>query len=546
MKQWGALITLSLAMFIIVIDTTIMNVSISNLVVDLNTTVSGVQAAISIYALVMAAFMLIGGKLADIFGPKRIFITGLIIYSIGTTIASFSTSLTMLIIGWSILEGLGAALMIPNIQVLLRGRYEGADRAFAYGIISSVAAVGAALGPIVGGFFTTFISWRWAFRTELLIAVIVLILALRSLQADRKPDRRPKFDFLGAILSIFGWSSIVLGILLAQKYGFFLAKEPFLLGPFEIAPFGLSITPILIGLGVLLIMLLFHWEHRLEIRGQDALFRPSILDIAGLKPGMATRFLQTGITAAFLYIVPLLLQLSYEYTAMQTGLALMPFSISLLIMAIIGARLSSRFYANRIIQVGFIIAAAGLGAMAASIQPDAAPEDLILGGLFGAGVGLIASQILNLILSSVTEEQTPETAGLTSTFEQLGNAIGVALVGTVMLGALAVNIQQGVSASTVIPDEAKEPLIARIEEGVQLMSNSALEDGLQEAGVTASEAQEIEDIYALSRTQAFKSGAGLLFYATLLGLVVSLWLPKRKLVDAAEGPPEESVASGVA
>jgi MFS family permease len=141
MKKWGVLTTLSLAMFIIVIDTTIMNVSISNLVVDLNTTVSGVQAAISIYALVMAAFMLIGGKLADIFGPKRIFITGLIIYSIGTTIASFSTNLTMLIIGWSILEDLGAALMIPNIQVLLRGKYDGADRAFAYGIISSVAAV---------------------------------------------------------------------------------------------------------------------------------------------------------------------------------------------------------------------------------------------------------------------------------------------------------------------------------------------------------------------------------------------------------------------
>jgi MFS family permease len=542
MKKWGALTTLSLAMFIIVIDTTIMNVSISNLVVDLNTTVSGVQAAISIYALVMAAFMLIGGKLADIFGPKRIFVTGLIIYSIGTTIASFSTSLGMLILGWSFLEGLGAALMIPNIQVLLRGQYDGADRAFSYGIISSVAAVGAALGPIVGGFFTTFVSWRWAFRVELLIAFVVLIL-VRYLQADHLPDKRPKFDFTGALLSIFGWSSIVLGILLAQKYGFFLAKEPFILGPFEISPFGLSITPVLVGLGILLILLLFRWERGLEEKDKDGLFRPSLFGIDGLKSGMATRFLQTGITAAFLYVVPLLLQLSFEFTAMQTGLALMPFSLSLLIMAIIGARLSSRFYANRIIQVGFVLAAIGLGAMAASIQPGAVPEELVLGAVFGAGVGLIASQILNLILSSVSEEQTPETAGLTSTFEQLGNAIGVALVGTVLLGALTVNLQQGNDASTVIPAEAKAPLTEVVEESVQLMSSSTLESGLEEAGVAPVEAQEIQDIYALSRTEAFDAGVGLLVFASLLGLVVSLWLPKRKLVDTAESPPAESVVA---
>ena len=182
--------------------------------------------------------------------------------------------------------------------------------------------------------------------------------------------------------------------------------------------------------------------------------------------------------------------------------------------------------------------------MGASIQPDARPEDLILGGLFGAGVGLIASQILNLILSSVSEEQTPETAGLTSTFEQLGNAIGVALVGTVMLGVLSTNIVQGVNASTVIPTEAKEPLIAKIEEGVQLMSSSALEDGLEEAGVSETEAQEIEDIYALSRTEAFQAGVGLLVYASLLGLVISLWLPKRKLVDTAEPPPIEGAVAG--
>ena len=171
MKKWTLLSLLSAAMFIIVIDTTIMNVSISALVEDLNTTVGGIQSAISIYALVMASFMLIGGKLADIIGKKRTFLVGLVIFGVGTSIASFSQSLGMLIFGWSLLEGLGSALMMPSIQTLLRDTYEGKDRAAAYGIISAVGAIGAALGPIVGGFLTTYASWRWAFRLEVLIVI---------------------------------------------------------------------------------------------------------------------------------------------------------------------------------------------------------------------------------------------------------------------------------------------------------------------------------------------------------------------------------------
>ncbi len=529
MKKWGALVTLSLAMFIIVIDTTIMNVSISALIEDLNTTVTGVQSAISIYALVMAASILIGAKFSDIFGKKRIFVIGLIIYGLGTTIASFSNSLSTLIIGWSVLEGIGGALMIPNIQVLLRGEYEGEDLAFAYGMIGAVGAVGAAVGPIVGGFFTTFYSWRWAFRTELLIVVIVLVLS-RYLKKDIALENRPKFDFLGAGLSILGWSSIVLGILLAQKYGFFLAKEIFIIGGIEIAPLGLSITPVLIGFGFLFIMLLFRWEHRQEEKGHDALFKPSIFKTEGIKAGFAVRFIQVGVTAAFLYIFPLLLQLTFEFTAMETGVALMPFSISLLLLAIIGARLSARFYAKRIIQVGFILSIAGLGVFGATINPGASPTDLASGFLFGAGMGLIASQILNLILSSVPPQNTAETAGLSSTFEQLGNSIGVALVGTIMLVVLSVGMQDSIAESTAIPEEFRQPLIDASEEGVQLMSGQQVEKALAEAGLDNSAVEVLSQLYNDSRTSAFKAGVGLLMYASMLGLVFTLGLQMRKLV----------------
>lgn len=531
MKNWGALITLSLAYFIIVIDTTIMNVSISVLVVDLKTTVTGVQSAISIYAIVMAALMLIGGRLSDVIGSRRTFLIGLIIYSVGTTMASLSSSLPAMIVGWSVLEGVGAALMIPTLQVLLRQQYSGAELAFSYGIISAVAAVGAALGPIVGGFFTTFISWRWAFRTELVIAIVVLVLA-RTLQPDEKSPARPKFDYVGALFSIFGWSSIVLGILLAQQYGFFMAKEAFLIGGLEIAPFGLSITPVMVGFGILMIMLLFHWEERLEEKNKDGLFGPSIFGTPFLTRGIAVRFVQMAVTAGFLYVFPLLLQLSFEYNAMQTGVALMPFSLGLLVMAVVGARLSARFYANRLLVIGFIVATAGLISLNASIQPGITPQDLVFGGLFGLGLGLIASQLLNLILSLVSPDQTAEAAGLNSTFEQLGNAIGVALIGTLMLGALTFGLQQDLAASTVIPSEAKAPLNAAVEDDVNLVSNTQLEESLVAIGADESIKSEALNIYALARTGAFKAAVGLMIFCALVALVLSLRLPKRKLVEA--------------
>jgi predicted MFS family arabinose efflux permease len=423
----------------------------------------------------------------------------------------------------------------------LRGEYEGQDLAFSYGIIGAVGAVGAAVGPIVGGFFTTFYSWRWAFRTELLIVIIVLILS-RTLTRDRLPEHRPRFDFLGALLSILGWSTIVFGILLAQSYGLFLAKKPFVIGDFEIAPLGLSITPILVGIGLVLILLLFAWERKQEDAGKDGLFKPSIFNTPGITAGFATRFIQVGMSAAFLYIFPLMLQLSFEFTAMQTGLALMPFSISMLVFAIIGARLSARFFAHLIIRVGFVLAAAGLAAMAASIQPGATFSDLVLGGLFGMGVGLIASQILNLILSSVEPKDTAETAGLSSTFEQLGNSIGVALVGTVMLSTLATGLSQGINNSEVLPPESKAPLISAAEQGVQLMSDTQFQDGLEEAGADPIMGDELEAIYSQSRTAAFDAGIALLIYASVVGLVITLGLPKRKLVDAQESEPAQAAA----
>jgi MFS family permease len=527
MKKWILLVLLSLSMFVVVIDTTIMNVSISALVADLNTTVVGIQSAISLYALVMAAFMLIGSTLADRFGKRLTFLTGMVIFGVGTFTASLSQTLGMLIIGWSILEGLGSALMVPNLQNLLRDRYSGKDLAFAYGIISAVSAVGAALGPIMGGYLTTFHSWRWAFRIEVLVVIAVLVMS-RSIPGDR-PENPPRFDVLGALLSIFGFSTVVLSILMAQPYGVWLAKQPLVIGSLEIAPFGLSVVPFMFGGGVLMLMLLLLWERHLETHNQAGLFKPSLFQVPGLLSGFAVRFSHMGLMASFFFIVPLLLQLTFEFTAMQTGLSLLPLSISILIFAIAGARLSSRFPAKRIIQVGYILAILGLLQLLATVQLDTTPRQLAHGIVFGIGSGLIASQILNLILSSVDEADTSATAGLNSTFEQLGNSVGVALVGAVMLSTLLVGLQRNITNDSEIPANLKADIVTGLENQVQLVSDTQLQQALDQTSLTPEISDRLNVAYRTERLRAFRAGMIFLIFIALLGLVLTPGLPNLKL-----------------
>jgi MFS family permease len=530
-KKWGVLVLMALAMFIIVIDTTIMNVSISALVADLDTTVEGIQAAIALYALVMASFILIGSKLADRMGRKRVFLLGLVIFGIGTTIASFAQNLTVLIIGWSILEGIGSALMLPNTQSILRGTYEGAARATAYGTVSAVAAAGAAFGPIVGGFLTTYASWRWAFRLEVVIVVIVLLLS-GYIARDVLPATRPKFDLLGAFLSIVGLSCLVLGILMGQSYGFWLAKQPLLIGEMAIAPFGLSVVPFLIGIGILTLLGLYRWEVRQEQQGGTGLFKPSLFRLDGLNAGFTVRFCHMAIMAGFLFIVPLLLQLTFAFSAVQTGFALMPYSLGVLVFALVGARLSRRFSSKRLIQVGLLIGILGLLQLILTIDSASGPADLATGAVFGIGMGLVASQILNLILSSGTEADTAEIAGLNGTFEQLGNALGVALVGAIMLATLSAGLGTAVQSSTNLSATAREEALAAVEQSTQLVSDAQLQESLDAAGLSETDQQAIDTIYATERTRAFKAGMLLLTFFALAGLIMTTGLADRRLVQA--------------
>ncbi|MGI9624092.1 MAG: MFS transporter, partial [Acidimicrobiales bacterium] len=272
MKKWRALIVLSAAQFLMVLDQAVMNVSISQLVEDFDTTVTVIQGVITFYALTMAALMITGGKLGDRYGRKRTFAVGLVIYACGSALTAVSQTVPMLLLGWSILEGIGAALVLPALVALIASSYKGADRAVAYGVIGGVAGAGIAVGPILGGWVTTEYTWRWVFVGEVVLALAIV--AFVGWIADSPaPVRRPEIDWVGSALSALGLGLVVYGILKASEWGWLRDSN----SPFTV--FGLALTPFVIGAGLVVLGLFLRWTERRVEHGKDPLFRLGLFDI---------------------------------------------------------------------------------------------------------------------------------------------------------------------------------------------------------------------------------------------------------------------------
>lgn len=528
MKKWAVLALLALSMFIIVIDTTIMNVSISALVNDLNTSVSGIQSAIALFALVMASTIMIGGKLGESIGKKRMFILGIAIFGVGTFTASISTNLGMLLIGWSVIEGIGSALMLPNIQTILRSSYEGKDRALAYGVIGAVGAVGAALGPLIGGFLTSYYSWRWAFRLEVAIVLIVLIFS-GYISNDKIKKPKINLDFLSVFYWSFSLILIVLGLLMAQTYGLFSAKQAFVIGELSISPFGLSVVPFIFGISFILLILFDNRNSKLLKNGGNYLFNSSIFKFSGYTRSEIVRFLNMLVIASFIFIYPLFLQMSYDFSAIQTGVLLMPFSISLLIASLSGSKLISKFKPKSILIFGFVISTLGLFLILPVSEIYLSPVTLAgVSILIGLGFGFIASQLVNLVFSTVGEEYQSDAAGLNGTFEQLGNSVGIALIGSILVGVLTANLIIGISNNNLIPNDIKPEISERLESGVDILSDTSIREILSEVENEEIVESVVSD-YRESRGEAFKLGIVALSFLSLGAALIATKMPEVEL-----------------
>ena len=527
------LLILSAAQFVMVLDSSVMNVSISQIVADLNTTIQGVQSAITLYTLVMAAFMLVGAKLGDIYGRDRIFAVGLAVYGLGSLTTALSPNLTVLLIGWSGIEGIGAVMVIPAIAALIASNYEGKQRALAYGVIGGVAGAAIAAGPLIGGWVTTEFSWRYVFAGEVVIVIVVLLFRRRMTPAP-PAEHKPKLDVVGATLSAIGLGLAVFGILMSSTWGWITPKQSPSIGGHELTPFGFSLVPFLIFGGLVFMALFKSWEDRREKQGKDVLLSRGLARIPPLAAGLETLGTMQLVLLGTFFVLPVYLQVVLGLDAFETGKRLFPMSISMLIAALAGPRLATRFAPKRVCRAGLgamtLAAVVLMGTIDVSLNGTAFAVSLVF---FGIGAGLLISQLGNVIMSSAPPEQANEAGGLQGTAQNLGASLGTALIGAILLTSLTSSFVSRVSENPALPQDVKTSITAQAEKGIDIVPVEQVQKAALDAGLPPDQADALATDYGNAQLDGLKKallGVALLAAA---GLYFTRRLPNKPLT-----PPE--------
>mgnify|MGYP003332962695 CR=1 FL=1 len=512
--HWFPMLVLAAAQFVMVLDSTVMNVSISTVVKDLQTTIPAMQMAIACFTLVMAAFMLAGAGLGNRFGRLRTFRIGLVIYAVGSGTTALAVNFGMLFVGWSVIEGLGAVLVIPAIVALAAANYSGKDRAMAFGILGGIAGAAAAAGPVIGGYMTTHLSWRYVFAFEVVICLAVIAVS-RRIESGPKPVVEGRFDVVGVILSAIGFGTVVVSLVRAAEWGWIRPRS----APFTVLGYSPTIPLVIAGLFVVWGFL--EWENR-EVHRGNALLDPSMLRIGSLSNGLATLTIQQFVIGGLFFVLPLFLQIVLGLDALSAGLRILPLSIALFVASFAGAALASRFAPRRLIRIGVAIVVAGVLGCVGTIDLalDRAPFAASM-AVIGLGLGLGLSQIGNVLQSSVDVSRSNEVGGLQGTAQNLGASLGTAVIGAILLSGLAVSFVNTVKADPSIPTSIKQQIEQSTASGVGFISAPQAEQVLETAGIPEADQRAILGAYRDSQIQALKSALAAVAVVGLLGFLTS-------------------------
>ncbi|MET1156022.1 MFS transporter [Arthrobacter sp.] len=506
---------LAMAMFVLVVDTSIMNVSISAVVKDIGTTVSGLQSTIALEALVSAAFILIGGKIGDLFGRKRAYVIGLVCYAIGAVSMTLAQSLLPIIIFWAVIGGLGASLLLPSMQSLIHGNFEGAAQKQTYALVGASAAIAAAVGPLLGGFITTFLSWRVAFLLEVLI--IAVVLSGIRLVHDVPYTGPREFDVVGSILSFVGMGGIVLGILVWQEGGEWVGA--------------------IIAVGAAALAGLVYWLVRRKHRNKPTLLDPNLFQSKAFRFGATGQMFQQIALGGTMIVLPIYLQMVLEYNALQAGLSIAPLSLTMFAVAILAGKKAGTRRPAGLIRWGFLILTVGLLVLV-PLVPRADSGWWLLPPLViaGCGLGLLVSQLNDYTLSPISDERVSEAAGVNSAAGSFGLSFGLAFAGAIMLASLSIMFTSMATSSTVLAPDEQQQVAQVLEEDAQVLSNTQLEELL--AGQPEETQDEIIRINTDARPIALQIALFIPILAGLAGLANSfrmMKLPDPKPSGAGEG-----------
>jgi EmrB/QacA subfamily drug resistance transporter len=508
-------ILLAMAMFVLVVDTSIMNVSISAVVQDLDTTVSGVQSAIALEALVSAAFILIGSKVGDLIGRKRAYVLGLLGYAIGATAMTLAQDLLAIVVFWAIIGGIGASLLLPAMQSLIHGNFEGAAQKRVYALVGAAAAIAAAVGPLLGGFITTYFSWRIAFLLE--VVIIIVVLSGIRLVHDVPYTGSREVDVVGAILSVLAMGGIVLSILVWQEGGEYVLA--------------------ILAVGGIALAGLASWLVRRKRQGKPTLIDPDLFRSKHFRLGISEQMLQQIALGGLMIALPIYLQMVLEYNAMQAGLSIAPLSLSMFGVAMLVGRRAGRRRPSTIVRMGFLLLTIGIGVLIPIVpRADSGWYLLVPLVIAGSGLGLLVSQLNNYTLAPISDERVSEAAGVNSAAGSFGLSFGLAFAGAIMLATLAFAFTNMAQESTVLPPAEKEQVAMTLDEDAEVMSNTQLIPLLE--GQPPQIQAEIIRINTEARPLALQVALFVPIIAGLIGLLNSFRmsrLPDLEPSSAAEG-----------
>ena len=529
------LLTLAAGQFLMTLDSSVMNVSIATVAKDVGTTVTGIQTAITFYTLVMACLMITGGKIGENIGHKRAFAIGCIIYGCGSFTTAIAPSLPVLMFGWSFLEGVGAALILPAIVSLVASNFDASGRPRAYGLVAAAGAIAVAAGPLIGGLFTTYLSWRWVFVGEVLIVAVILILT-RRLASPQAAKEHARLDLGGTALSALGLGLIVFGILKSGTWG--------LIQPKPDAPQWLGLSPaiwLILGGGVVLVLFIVWENHRLH-RGAEPLVNPRMFANVTLRGGLTSFFFQYLLQAGLFFTIPLFLSVSLGLSAIATGVRLLPLSITLLLAAVGIPKAFPTASPRRIVRLGFLALFAGTVVMVAALDAGAGPEivtwPMLLAGL---GIGALASQLGSVTVSSVPDEETGEVGGLQNTLTNLGASIGTAVAGAVLIAVLTSSFLTGIEQNKAVPASITAQAQTELASGIPFVSDADLKKALDSKGVAPEQANAIVDENAKARLVGLRAALSVLAVIALVALMFTFRIPARQ---PGSEPDEPAIESG--
>jgi len=512
------LVTLATSQFLMTLDSSVMNVSMATVASDVGTTITGIQTAITLYTLVMATLMITGGKIGTIIGRRRAFAIGCIIYACGSFVTGIAQNLPTLIIGWSLLEGVGAALIMPAIVALVAANFEAKERPRAYGLIAAAGAIAVAVGPLLGGACTTYLSWRYVFFGEVVIVLVILALSRRI--QDAVPDKGVKIDFVGTVLSIAGLGLFVYGVLRSSEWGWVLPK------PGGTAIFGLSPTFWLIAIGLFIVWLFIMWEKRMVRLDKEPLVRPVMFKNVQLTGGLIMFFFQFMLQAGIFFVVPLFLSVVLELSAIDTGLRIMPLSVALLAAAVLIPKFWPDANPRRVVRIGIFFMLCGILVLMSGIDINATAAVVAIPMLLiGLGIGSLASQLGAVTVSAVPTKESGEVGGLQNTATNLGASLGTALAGSVLIAVLTTSLIAGIQTNPQVPADVKTQASTQLASGVPFLSDTQLTKAMKDAGATTQVTNAVVAENQKARIAGLDVALGVLALLAMLSLFFSGRIP---------------------